>query len=193
VADLFAIPASVAHARATLGTSSVAPYLDDDAGRLLRGLSATKSMGVSLVSGAAACDLAAWIIDGMDMSCRLVVHHEAEADGDVIKAAFNNDLRVTTHEQPFVQFLDDVSSHRFVIVVMTPPVLDVATLDRAVAAINDGGILCLLNPDDTVLHALELLSDFCLLQQQKNYVALVKRPESNRPRRRGGRKRDRDA
>lgn len=128
----------------------------------------------------------------MDMTCRLVVHHEADADPAKIKNAFNNDLRVTTHQQPFVQFLDDVDSHRFAIVVMAPPVAGLENLRRAVQSIDDGGVLVVVEADAEVTEFVDSLSEFCLLYEQPASTVVVKRPASNRPKRRGGRRRERD-
>lgn len=171
----------------------MSPQIDDALGRLVRGLSATRHGAVNLVSGSSACDLAGWIIDGMDMTCRLVVHHEAEVDSAPIKNAFNNDLRVTTHEQPFIQFLDDVDSHKFAILVMAPPVADLDNLQRAVRAIDDGGVLVLVEPDAKITEFVNQLSEYCLLYEREAATVVVKRPASNRPRRRGGRHRERDS
>ncbi len=189
---LHVIPASVKHTRTALESSPVNPRIDDELGRLVRGLSATRHGGVSLVSGSGACDLAGWIIDGMDMTCRLVVHHEADVDASVVKSAFNNDLRVTTHQQPFIEFLDDVNSHQFAIVVMAPPILTLENLRRVTQAVGDGGALVLQEPDVSALGNLDGLSEFCLLHESDSAIVVVKRPESNRPYRRGGRRRGRE-
>lgn len=87
------------------------PPLDE----LVRVLAASRPGGVFLCLGAG--ETGAWIVDGMDLSSRLVVVSDDAVEADRLRAALGDDLRVTVHVQNAAAFLDDVREHRFDLII----------------------------------------------------------------------------
>ncbi len=185
------IPASVRAARAGFDAAGLVIEQCDDDGMRLRALAAMQLSGIMLVSGAGAMDLAAWIIDGLDISSRLVVHHEGELDPAKVRGCFNNDLRVTAHVQPLESFLDDVKQHRFALFVLTDVDAKASTLDRVTQSIADGGVLVLAGVPKRVIEKTQGLDGFCLMHSDERQTIFVQRHPGNRPQRRGRRRRNR--
>lgn len=82
-------------------------------GEMLRVLAASRPGGVFLCLGLDAGEAGAWIIDGMDLSSRLVIVLEDAEHAARLREVIADDLRVTVHVQGMAEFLADVREHRF--------------------------------------------------------------------------------
>ena len=82
-------------------------------GELTRVLAASRPGGVFLCLGRGAGEMATWIMDGMDLSGRLVVVLQDNQEADMLLALLTDDMRITLHVQDSVAFLRDVRDHRF--------------------------------------------------------------------------------
>jgi hypothetical protein len=82
-------------------------------GEFVRVLATSRPGGVFLCLGHAAGEMATWILDGMDLSGRLVAVVEDNEEAEVLRPLFGDDLRVTVHVQDALGFLCDVRDHRF--------------------------------------------------------------------------------
>jgi len=97
----------------TLSSRECEPTVTPALGELTRVLAASRPGGVFLALGRGAGELATWILDGMDLSARMVIVIQSEDEADMLRALLGNDLRVAVHVQNAVSFLRDVRDHRF--------------------------------------------------------------------------------
>lgn len=97
----------------TLSAQGDGPAVTVEVGEVIRVLSASRPGGVFLCVGDGAGESGTWVLDGMDLSSRLVVVVEDAHAADTLRAVFGDDLRITVHVQEAVAFLGDVRDHRF--------------------------------------------------------------------------------
>lgn len=117
----FQPPQSYSRLCEALSGAGRAPDATPALGELCRVLAASRPGGVFLCLGAGAGELAAWILDGLDLSARLVVVVSDENEAGLLRPLFADDLRVTVHVQNAVDFLDDVRDHRFDLITDLSP------------------------------------------------------------------------
>lgn len=91
------------------GEPAVGPPL----GQLTRVLATSRPGGVFLCLGRGAGEMATWIMDGMDLSGRLVAVLQNNEEADMLRALLADDMRITVHVQDAAAFLSDVRDHRF--------------------------------------------------------------------------------
>ena len=106
-------------------------------GRLARALGASKPG--ALVLNVNAPELTFWLADGMDITSQLInLVHEADIH-DALAGSFADDIRISVHSQHPIEFLSDVSAHRFDFI--TFGAIDTALVELAVNSLAPGGIL----------------------------------------------------
>ena len=120
---------------------------DEGLGQFMRCLAASRLRGVTLQLGAGSVALAAWIIDGMDITSRLLMVIEDESLLASARVHIGNDIRVAVHAQAPREFLADLSRNRVDLVVLDGADADEHLLDAAVSLLNPGGMLCVLSAD----------------------------------------------
>jgi hypothetical protein len=106
-------PQAYARLCETLSARGGAPAVAPAVGEVARVLAASRPGGVFLCLGRGAGEMAAWILDGMDLSGRLVVVVQDSDEAEVLRPILGNDLRITVHAQEAAAFLGDVRDHRF--------------------------------------------------------------------------------
>lgn len=106
-------PQAYAHLCETLSARGGAPVVTPALGEVVRVLAASRPGGVFLCLGRGAGEMAAWILDGMDLSGRLVVVVQDSDEAEVLRPILGDDLRITVHAQEAAAFLGDVRDHRF--------------------------------------------------------------------------------
>ena len=152
--------------------------------------------GVTLQMGMASVALAAWIIDGMDITSRLLLLAPEDATIEAARAHICNDIRVAVHAQAPLEFLREVSRNRVDMVVVDDATVDRELLDAAIALLNPGGVLCVLDACGGATPGLDEIQDrvlargdcLCtLLATPAPLLMAVRTPEDSRPVRRGGR------
>ncbi len=161
-------------------------------GRLARALSASKPGGLMLNVNAP--ELSFWLADGMDITSQLInLVQEAEIH-DALADSFADDIRISVHSQHAIEFLSDVSAHRFDF--MTFGAIDVALAELAASSLAPGGILgvfpCLSAhtgadsaPLETLLHR---DGNLLVTANVGGAVIAVRAAGNRRPARRGGRR-----
>ena len=115
--------------------------LSDAAGAVVRSLASSKIGGVFLQLGSGAPEVGAWLLDGMDITSRLVVVVDEPRLSPVIKETLGNDIRVAVHAQDTLQFLEDISSHELHVVFFdtAPHAEDV--VHAAIKLLAPGGLI----------------------------------------------------
>ena len=106
-------PQAYARLCETLSARGGAPAVAPALGEVARVLAASRPGGVFLCLGRGAGEMAAWILDGMDLSGRLVVVVQDSDEAEVLRPILGDDLRITVHAQEATAFLGDVRDHRF--------------------------------------------------------------------------------
>ena len=106
-------PQAYARLCETLSARGGAPVVTPALGEVARVLAASRPGGVFLCLGRGAGEMAAWILDGMDLSGRLVVVVQDSDEAEVLRPILGDDLRITVHAQEAAAFLGDVRDHRF--------------------------------------------------------------------------------
>ena len=92
----------------TLSSRGGGPAVTPPLGQLTRVLATSRPGGVFLCLGRGAGEMATWIMDGMDLSGRLVAVLEDNEEADMLRALLADDMRITVHVQDAVAFLRDV-------------------------------------------------------------------------------------
>lgn len=106
-------PAAYLHLCEALASRGVQTSITLELGGLARVLAASRPAGVFLCLGRGAGEVATWILDGMDLSARLVVVVPDNDTAGMLGPVLGDDLRVTVHVQDPLDFLRDVRDHRF--------------------------------------------------------------------------------
>ena len=119
-------------------------------GELARALAASRPGGVFLCTGDGAGEPGAWMLDGMDLSSRLVVVVGDRREAERLRAVLGDDLRVTVHRQDAVAFLEDVHDHRFDLIADLSAEPPARRLELALARLAPGGLFLTRCPADVV-------------------------------------------
>ena len=139
-------PATLAAVRCSLSECGVAVDIDDRVGALLRVLAALNANAVVLQIGAESLSYAPWVIDGMNITARLVLNIDNDVPLALLEPIFRDDIRIALHQQDPNQFLDDVARHRFNLIFVGADSIGDALLERCARLLSDDGLLLL---DDT--------------------------------------------
>jgi hypothetical protein len=119
---------------------------DDRVGALLRVLAALNPHAVVLQIGVESLHYAPWVIDGMDITARLILNIDDNVPFAPLNPIFRDDIRIELHQQDPNQFLDDVARHRFNLIFVGAESIADALLERCARLLSDDGLLLL---DDT--------------------------------------------
>ena len=163
-------------------------------GALVRTLAGTKIGGVFLQLGSGAPEAGAWLLDGMDITSRLVVVADEPCLIPVITDTLGNDIRVAVHSQETLEFLHDIRSHELHMVLFDSAPNDEEVVRAAVKLLAPGGILLSLTSNDPTGDTLDLYEwlryDQSLLSVQLLGTMLLatRRPLVARQARRGARR-----
>jgi len=115
-------------------------------GELCRVLAASRPGGVFLCLGSGAGGIGAWVLDGMDLSSRLVIVVGGDEEADLLRPILGDDLRVTVHVQDPAGFLGDVREHRFDLIADLCPGPPADATGLALGALAPGGF-CVTHHD----------------------------------------------
>lgn len=173
--------------------------LDDTTGALLRTLAASKVGGVFLQLGTGAPQAGAWLLDGMDITSKLVVVVDEPRLLPIVQATLGNDIRVAAHVQDTLEFLDDIRSHELHLILFDTEPSDKRVVEAAAKLLAPGGVLVVLTTRSAQSFSNELYE---LLRQTQELqstwldgllMVASRRPVRAKPIRRGARRRRRDA
>jgi hypothetical protein len=186
------IPAALSRFRDVSGQPGELKEAACSQGRLARGLSASKPGGLMLNVNAP--ELGFWLADGMDITSQLInLVHEAEIH-DALAGSFADDIRVSVHSQHPIEFLSDVSAHRFDF--MAFGAIDTALAELAANSLAPGGILgvfpglspCTGTDSETLETVLRRDGNLLVAASDQGTVIAVRATGNRHPARRGGRR-----
>jgi len=165
-------------------------------GELCRVLAASRPGGVFLCLGSGAGGIGAWVLDGMDLSSRLVIV-VGDDEAGLLRPILGDDLRVTVHVQDPAGFLGDVREHRFDLIADLCPGPPADVTGLALGTLAPGGF-CVTRHDIAKLLSAEAPgtegvpgSDALIstgLPLEPGVTLVVRGPPKVRAKRRGGRR-----
>ena len=147
-------PATLAAVHRDLSGCSIAVDCDDRVGSLLRVLAALNPNAVMLQIGVESLRYAPWVIDGMDITARLILNIDDNVPFAPIEPIFKNDIRIVLHQQDPNQFLDDVARHRFNLIFVGADSIADALLGRCLQLLSHDGMLLLDDPGGAACQSL---------------------------------------
>lgn len=127
-----------------LGADTGATDLDHHVGAFLRVLAASKPGGVFLQSGSGSPGLSLWLLEGMDITSRLITLVTDPAAVEPARRHVGDDIRVAIHRQDPLEFFNDIRSHEIQCAVFDEVPGRVETLRAALGLIAVGGWLVVL-------------------------------------------------
>lgn len=186
-----------------LSSSGSTPAVTPALGEVTRVLAASRPGGVFLCLGHGAGEMATWILDGMDLSGRLVAVVQNDDEADMLRPLLGDDLRVTVHVQDVVGFLRDVRDHRFDLITDLNPGKPADLTRLALARLAPGAFyvslraaaelseqLCMQSSVDADLEAAPDIDSlaFAHLGGELGVSVLARGPQRFQGKRRGGRR-----
>lgn len=155
----------------------------------LRVIAASKPGAVALSIGPATIDYGEVILQGLDMYSRLIINVNSHPDMEGLDKRFRTDIRAAVHAQDSLEFLTDVSHHRFQLVVIDNAVLHDKLLEVVLKMSPVGGFIALVGESDIVDGLRERLLTTCLQSTVHEHCLVATRiAENHRPKRKGGRR-----
>lgn len=151
-------PTSFDQFMATLQQYEMSDFKQDLAQQLLLQAS-TIDYGVIVTSGKSALPYVPWIVDGMIMSNKLIIHlnDDEEAIKPLIQTLIEHDIRITSHCQNQQVFTTDISEHRVNLLLLTEDALP--EIDHWIKILSDAGLLVLIANEDTRTALMNKYSD----------------------------------
>lgn len=113
-------------------------------GALLRTLAASRPGGLMMQLGSGFGPLSAWLVDGMDVTSRFIAVVEDPVLAGHARECMGGDLRITVHSQDTAGFLEDVSRHRFDLVLVDEAGVPGGVLQRLPGMLAAGGMIMLV-------------------------------------------------
>ena len=139
--DMHRPPANLAAIEAATSAAGCPLALTYGSGALLRALASSKIGGVFLQLGSGAPEVGAWLLDGMDITSRLITLTDESALYPIAMEHLGNDIRVAVHVQDALEFLRDIRAHELHVVVLDRVPDDIEIVQLAVKLMAPGGLL----------------------------------------------------
>ena len=158
----------------------------------LRVIVGTKNGAALLVTGTEAIPYVDWLLDGMAMNSRLILHNQSKQLTQLVQPHFSTDIRVATHAQDFIAFLTDIEEHKFDFVVVDLNEINLETIATMLERTAEHGLLIGIGTRTQLNHLVQTVGDgyFCsLIDRPGNSVILSRKGIQHRAVRRGGRRR----
>jgi len=132
---------------------------DENLAQILRMQASTKDYGAIMTSGKSALPYVPWLVDGMLMSNKLIVHleHDDEKLSPIIHELIDSDIRLSSHYQDQKTFTTDISEHRLDILLLTEHALP--EIDNWLKILSDAGLLVLIASEEHRESLINTLSD----------------------------------
>ena len=172
-----------------LQTSDSNEFIDFDErlAQILRMQASTKDYGAIMSSGKSALPYVPWLVDGMIMSNKLIVHLEQEEEplNSIINELIESDIRITSHYQNQRSFTSDISEHRLDILLLTEDAL--SEIDNWLKILSDAGLLVLIASKDSREKLInQCREDYFIMND--SYLFLSRKGSQHRKKRRRNRK-----
>ncbi len=104
---------------------------DEQVAQQLRVMIGLKPYAVALLSGANTLVYTPWLLDGMHMNSRMVLHQTSSSEPlqALVQQQLDHDIRITAHVQPVKSFTEDIAKNRLDVILTaleseTDPALD---------------------------------------------------------------------
>lgn len=169
---------------------------DQSAAAALRLFARIKNGGIILLTGPNALVYAPWVMQGMSMTSRLIVHVDGDFEYAPLANMFNTDIRVAAHVQHTEAFLDDLSKYRFEMIVSDAAVAETELINSLTTRLTEEGVLMVVAQTQTASDKRSLCLQDTL--QEKYFIApfgsdlqsfmLSRFGEQQRASRKGGRR-----
>ncbi len=125
-------------------------------GAQLRAHAGLHEHGVFLLSSDATLPYLCWILDGMHMGARLIVHQPAATDevAQVVSQQVQMDIRAAHQVQETPSFVQDISQHRLDGIVLYVEHPSLALVGNWMEVLADTGLLVVLADSEQTLEAI---------------------------------------
>lgn len=132
---------------------------DENLAQILRMQASTKDYGAIMTSGQSALPYVPWLVDGMIMSNKIIIHLASEDEGlhPSIDAFVESDIRISSHYQDQATFTTDISEHRLDILLLTEEALP--EIDNWLSILSDAGLLVLIASEENRLTFIKQYGD----------------------------------
>ena len=148
-------------------------HIDEEAGGLLRALTATKPGGFVLQMGSGCCAMTAWLADGADITTQVITLVEDGKRAALADKYFADALNITVHRQTPLAFLQDVSANRFNLICIDE-LPDDAVIKTALDLLAPAGIFFVIDPAGSPQRAkLHNLFDATQLFQTAEFAGVI--------------------
>lgn len=180
-----------------LQTAGIASNLNETTGALLRTLAVSQPGGVFLQLGRGCCELTAWIVDGMDITSRLVAVVIDPSLREISERHLGDDIRIAFHNQDALAFLTDIRKHRFHLIVFDEVPCNGDMVSAAAELVASGGFLIVTGLDspqaEMVPEIMEIVANLegfhaVRLSGSADAAIATRCGVTHKPIRRGGRK-----
>ena len=161
---------------------------DEDLAQMLRIQASSKDYGAIMTSGKSTLPYVSWLVDGMIMSNKLIVHLNSgeEELNKITQKSMESDIRITSHCQDQKEFTTDISEHRMDLLLLTEDALP--EIDNWMKLLSDAGMLVFIGKPEARNKLLQKYSDdyFCF---DKNHLFISRKGSQHQKVRRRSRQR----
>lgn len=121
---------------------------DETLGHQLRLHASSRFFGTIMACGKLAHAYVPWLVDGMNMSNKLIVQldKDEKALHEMVKDSIESDIRITCHCQDQVAFTADIKQHRIDILLLTEDALP--NFEQWMDLLSETGMAVLIASDD---------------------------------------------
>jgi len=144
----------------------------------------TKDYGAIMTSGKSVLPYVPWLIDGMIMSNKIIIHLESEEDAlnQVIDELVESDIRISSHYQDQATFTTDICEHRLDILLLTEDALP--EIDNWLKILSDAGLLVLIATEESRNALIKQCGDDYFMMNDKHLFLSRKGSQHTKTRRR---------
>jgi len=137
---------------------------DESLGHQLRLHASSRFFGTIMTCGKLALPYMPWLVDGMNMSNKLVVQLDKSEESlhQKVKESIDSDIRLTCHCQDQTAFTKDITEHRIDILLLTEDALPI--FDDWINLLSETGLIILIASDDIRRTKMQSYQDkyFCM-------------------------------
>ena len=168
----------------TLNTYNINEF-DESLAHLLRIHASTRFFGTIMTVGTATLPYMPWLVDGMNMSNKLIVQVDKgnEVLNDAIKTTTDSDIRITSHCQNQDEFTTDIIEHRLDLIVLSEEAMPI--FENWINLLSETGMLIMIAGSETRNTLLEKhANDYFCFDDGKHLTICQKGKQHKKVRRR---------
>lgn len=163
---------------------------DENLGHQLRIHASSRFFGTIMTSGGSALPYMPWLVDGMNMSNKLIVQLDSDEEAlhQTVKTLIDSDIRLTSHCQDQEVFTKDINEHRIDILLLTEDAL--SNFENWINLLSETGMLVLVASSEIRKSKMQKYSSdyFCMdnghlfiAQKGKQHKKIRKRSRRRNP------------